>query len=53
MGTAGLGDAPGDCVGGGDMSDAATEMTECGNCGEQRYTYERCHHCGNVHWEDD
>ena len=24
----------------------ANETTECWRCGEQRYTYESCHHCG-------
>jgi rRNA maturation protein Nop10 len=28
------------------------ETTECENCGEQRYTWEACHHCGHVHWRD-
>ena len=29
------------------------QTTECENCGKQRYTFEACNHCGNVHWEDD
>lgn len=24
----------------------AYETTECWRCGEQRYIYESCHHCG-------
>jgi len=26
---------------------------ECENCGKERYMYERCQHCGHVHWKDD
>lgn len=26
-------------------------MKECEECGEDRYTFEACHHCGNKHWE--
>ena len=29
------------------------QTTECENCGKQRYTFERCQHCGNVHWENE
>lgn len=29
------------------------QTTECANCGEQRFTFEACNHCGNVHWKDD
>ena len=29
-----------------------TDTTECENCGRQRYTFERCQHCGHVHWKD-
>lgn len=29
------------------MSDTGeAETTECWRCGEQRYTFESCHHCG-------
>lgn len=36
-----------------DADDPATETVECENCGNQRYTFEACHHCGNKHWRDD
>ena len=35
------------------LGDGVQRTTECGNCGKQRYTFERCQHCGNVHWNDE
>lgn len=34
----------------GEVVDAGT--VECENCGEERYTFEACQHCGHKHWED-
>ena len=34
---------------GGDLP----EKVECENCGQQRFTFEACHHCGNKHWAND
>lgn len=33
--------------------DSTPDTTECDNCGRQRYTFERCQHCGHVHWRED
>ena len=27
------------------------DTVACENCGKQRYTFERCNHCGHVHWK--
>jgi hypothetical protein len=32
--------------------DPDPDTVECGQCGKQRYSYERCQHCGYVHWRD-
>jgi len=36
-----------------EVSDSVQQYTECEACGKQRFTFERCQHCGNVHWKDD
>lgn len=33
-------------------TDRVQRTTKCENCGKQRYTFERCQHCGNIHWEN-
>jgi len=35
------------------FAEAMSGTVECENCGEQRYTFEACQHCGFVHWKDE
>lgn len=37
----------------GGETDDTSETVECENCGEQRFTWEACHHCGHKHWRSE